>query len=85
MDALYNQTMHHLDKAFRRLETMVPPPQKMPQGNSFAFRYKEKTIQQALIQKLARMVSGLHAAQLLCANGLIQEQGAIQQMLDEFT
>lgn len=84
MDALYNQTLHRLDQAFNRLEAMVPPPQKMPHGDSFVFRYKEKTIHQAMIQKLARVVSGLHAARLLCEQGLLQEQSAIQRMLDEF-
>lgn len=84
MDGLYNQTLHQLDKAFKRLEAMVPPPQRMPFRDSFAFRYQEKTIHQAIIQKLARTVSGLRAAWLLCDNGLFQEQGAIQRMLDEF-
>ena len=77
MDVLYNQTLRQLDKSFRRLEAMLPPPQRMRHGNSFVFRYKEKTVHQALIQKLARMVSGLHAARLLCDNGFFQEQGAI--------
>jgi len=84
MNGLYNQTLHQLDKAFRRLEGAVPPPQTMPYQDSFLFRYKEKTIQQALIQKLARMISGLHAARLLCEHGLLQEQSAVQRMLDEF-
>ena len=84
MAALYNQTLHRLDKAFKRLESMVPPPQKMPHGNSFVFRYKEQTIHQAIIQKLARTVSGLHAARLLCDHGLFQEQSAIHRMLDKF-
>lgn len=84
MDALYDQTLHHLDKAFKRLECMVPPPQKTPHGDSFVFRYKEQTIHQAIIQKLARSVSGLRAARLLCDNGLIQDQSAIHRMLDEF-
>ena len=86
MDVLYNQTLRQLDKSFKRLEAldaMVPPPQIMRHGDSFVFRYKEKTVHQALIQKLARMVSGLHAARLLCDNGFFQEQGAIQRMLDE--
>lgn len=83
MDVLYNQTLRQLDKAFRRLEAMVPPPQRMRHGNSFVFRYTEKSVQQAVIQKLARMVSGLHAARLLCNNGFLQEQGAIQRLLDE--
>lgn len=84
MNGLYNQTLHHLDKAFKRLEDMVPPPQKVPHGEAFVFRYKEKTIHQAIVQKLARVVSGLHAARLLLENGLLQEQAAIQRMLDEF-
>lgn len=84
MDALYNQTLHILDKAFKRLETKVPPPQKMPYRASFVFRYKEEKIEQALIQKLARVLSGLYAARLLCEDGLVQEQGAIQRTLDEF-
>jgi hypothetical protein len=84
MNGLYNQTFHHLDKAFKRLEGMVPPPQKVPHGDAFVFRYGEKTIHQAMVQKLARVVSGLHATQLLLENGLLQEQAAVQRMLDEF-
>ena len=84
MNGLYNQTLHHLDKAFKRLEDMVPPPQKVPHGDAFVFRHKEKTIHQAMVQKLARVVSGLHAAWLLLENGFLQEQAAVQRMLDEF-
>lgn len=84
MEGLYNQTLHHLDQAFRKLETMVPPPQKVPHGNSFIFRYVEKTIHQAMVQKLARVISGLQAARLLLENGFLQEQAAVQRMLDEF-
>lgn len=84
MNGLYTQTLHHLDKAFKRLEGMVPPPQRVPHGDAFVFRYKEKTIHQAMVQKLARVVSGLHAARLLLENGLLQEQAAVQRMIDEF-
>jgi hypothetical protein len=84
MDILYKQTLRQLDKSFRRLERMVPPPQKIPCQDSFVFRYKKKTIQQAMVQKLARTVSGLHAAQLLCEYGLLQEQSSVHRMLDEF-
>jgi len=84
MNGLYNQTLHHLDKAFKRIEDMVPPPQKVPHGDAFVFRYKEKTIHQAMVQKLARVVSSLHAAWLLLENGFLQEQAAVQRMLDEF-
>ncbi|MCE3222402.1 MAG: hypothetical protein K0S58_582 [Nitrospira sp.] len=84
MDGLYNETLHHLDKAFRKLQGMVPAPQRVPLGDGYVYRYVEKTIQQAVIQKLARVVSGLHAARLLLENGFLQEQGAIHRMLDEF-
>lgn len=56
----------------------------MPYSESFVFRFKEKTIQHAIVQKLARVVSGLHAARLLLENGLLQEQGAVLRMIDEF-
>lgn len=84
MNGLYNHTLHHLDKAFKRLEDMVPPPQKVQHGDAFVFRYVEKTIHQAIVQKLARVVSGLQAARLLLENGFLQEQAAVQRMLDEF-
>jgi len=84
MDASYNHTFHHLDDAFKKLAAQVPPPQKVPHGDSFVFRYVERTIQQAIVQKLARVVSGLHAARLLVDNGFLQEQGAVQRMVDEF-
>lgn len=83
MDALYNATLHKLDLAFERLEAKVPPPQKTPHGNSWVFRYKDKSIHQAMIQKLARQVSGLHAVRLLCEKGLLQEHAAVQRILDE--
>jgi hypothetical protein len=80
---LYDQIIHRLDQAFRRLEGTVPPPQRIQRGDGFVFRYTQKTIQQAIVQKLARMIPGLHAARFLFEKGLVQEQAAIQRMLDE--
>jgi len=84
MDALYNHALEQLDKAFRILEEMVPPPQKVPHGNTYVFRYKEQTIQQAMLQKLARVISGLRSASLLLENGFLQDQSALHRILDEF-
>jgi hypothetical protein len=84
MQALYNHAIQVLDQVFRKLEALVPPPQKMAHGDSWVFRYKEQTIHQAIIQKLARVISGLQAARLLCEHGWLQEQSAIQRTLDEF-
>jgi hypothetical protein len=45
----------------------------------------EKSVHQALVQKLARLVSGLHAARLLMGAGFVQEQAALQRILDEIS
>lgn len=72
-----------MKNAFRRLETHVPPPQPVPWGDSFVFRHVEKTIQQALLQKAARLISTLHAIDVLLLNGHLQEQATLQRVLDE--
>jgi len=66
------------------LEQQVPPPVKVPFRDQFVFRYTERTIEQALVQKLARVVTGLHSARILLNSGFLQEHAAIQRMLDEF-
>jgi len=77
------QELTYLETVFRRLECQVPQPQPQPFGNGFFFRYRERTVQQAVLQKLARQISGLHAIDVLLLNGLLQEQAVVQRMLDE--
>ncbi len=84
MDGLYQQTLKNMEQTLHIFESRVPPPEFQKMGKWSVFRYKEKNIHQALIQKLARVVSGLHAARLLLANGFVQELAALQRMLDEF-
>jgi len=72
-----------LEQAFRRLEAQVPPPTKIAHKAGFRLRYREETPQQALLQKFARQISGLHAIDALLLRGLAQEQGVIQRTLDE--
>lgn len=72
-----------LEDTFRRLEGRVPPPTKVPFEDGFKLRYQEKTVHQALIQKFARLISGLYALNLLMENGFCQEQGVIQRTLEE--
>src|SRR4029077_12502617 len=69
---------------FRALEKQVPPPRSMPFKDGFVYRYAEQTAQQALIQKLARLVSGLHAARLLLDQGFVQEEAVLARTLDDF-
>lgn len=84
MDDLYLQTLRNMESTLSVLEKRVPEPQCVPMGDSFAFRYVEKSIYQAIVQKLARVVSTLHSARILLECGFIQEQAALQRMLDEF-
>lgn len=72
-----------MEMAFRKLEASVPRPVKVLTGESFVFRYKEQSIEQAIVQKLARVISGLRAADVLHAYGFFQEQGAVYRTLDE--
>ena len=74
-----------MEHTVHQLASRVPPPQCLPYKDSFVFRYVEKSVHQALIQKLARLVSGLHAARLLMEAGFVQEQAALQRILDEIT
>lgn len=84
MDDLYLQTLRNMEATLSGLEKRVPEPQRVPMGDSFAFRYVEKSIHQAIVQKLARVISTLHSARILLECGFIQEQAAMQRMLDEF-
>jgi len=84
MDALYLQSLRNMELTLADLAKRVPPPQRVPILESFAFRYEEKSIHQAIVQKLARVISGLYAARILLESGFIQEQSALQRMLDEF-
>ncbi len=69
--------------AFRHMEGQVEPPVQVPLKGSFVHRYEEKGIRQALIQKLARSVSGLNAVAVLLGSGYVQEAGVLFRTLDE--
>lgn len=72
-----------MQETLLRLEKCVPPPQRIPYLDHFVYRYVEKTLHQALIQKLARVVTGIQAATILLEYGFVQEQGVLQRTLDE--
>jgi hypothetical protein len=80
---LMQVTFGVLENAFRRLQAQVPPPKLTRIKGTLQLRYREKSIEQALVQKLARYISTLRAAQLLLRSGYFQEQGALQRILDE--
>lgn len=72
-----------MDTAVHALARRVPRPKLVPFKDSYVFRHVEKLPQQAIVQKLSRVASGLRAASLLCDAGLFQEQAAVQRMVDE--
>jgi len=81
---LYDDALRRMTSTLASFEKRVPPPQRVPYRDGFVFRYTERTIEQAIIQKLARLISGLHATRILLDHGFFQEQAALQRMLDEF-
>ena len=83
MTHIYDHILKKMELTVHNLAARISEPQQVPYKNSFVFRYAEKTIYQAIVQKLARCVSGLHAVRLLMCHGFAQEQASIQRMLDE--
>lgn len=72
-----------MDRAVHALAELVPPPQVLPFKDGFVYRHVEQLPQQAIVQKLARLPSGLRAASLLLESGFFQEQAALQRLIDE--
>jgi hypothetical protein len=71
-------------KAFRQIENAVPPPKFVEVHGGMAFRCVERTAEQAMVQKLARVISGLGSVRVLLAHGYTQEIATLQRTLDEF-
>ncbi|WP_052024701.1 hypothetical protein [Pseudomonas sp. G5(2012)] len=81
----YEHAFEHMERTVNVLATRVPAPRRIQFRHSFVYRHVERTVHQALVQKLARMVSSLRAAKLLLEAGFVQEQAALQRILDEIT
>lgn len=83
MDTLFRETISRMTTVFRQIESSVPAPLMGNEPGYMAFRYVEKTLSQALVQKLARIISGLAATMALLEEGFVQEIGVLQRTLDE--
>lgn len=81
---LYEKIADVIENAFRQVEVLIPPPIFVLHGSYYVFRYKDKTVEAAIIQKCARLISGLRASLILLRSGYVQELGAMFRMLDEF-
>jgi hypothetical protein len=81
--ALCEQAIRNMERTVHTFASRVPAPVLIAlHGNPYV-RYTEQSIYQAVLLKLARLVSNLSAAQLLLDNGYVQEQCAMQRMIDE--
>jgi hypothetical protein len=81
--AIFLESITVLSNAFRRLEAQAPAPTLVPLGEHYVFRFVEQTLEQALLLKMARVITGLKAVDALLAKGLLQEMAAMCRILDE--
>jgi hypothetical protein len=81
---LYVEITQVLENAFREIERLVPPPAFVSRGSYNVFRYENQSVEAAVVQKCARLISGLNASLVLLRTGYVQELGALFRMLDEF-
>jgi hypothetical protein len=72
-----------LKAAFALIERTVPPPRLVTMNGHLVYRFTERTAQQAIVLKLARVVTGLQAVWAVLHAGLTQEAAALQRILDE--
>ena len=79
----YQESLIEMDRALGVLSAIAPPPRAVPFKDSFVYRHVEQLPEQAIVQKLARLPTGLRAANLLLEAGLFQEQAALQRLIDE--
>jgi hypothetical protein len=59
MVQLYDLALENMENTVHTLAGRVPPPQCIPYTHSFFFRYVEKSLHQALIQKLQEQLVAL--------------------------
>lgn len=85
MFPLYVEISRVLENAFREIEEAVPAPEFIERGGHQVFRYQTPSIGAAVVQKCARLISGLNASLVLLRTGYVQELGAVFRMLDEFS
>ena len=54
MGQTYEQALKYMDNTVHELDSRVPTPDRIATKNGFIFRYVEKSIPQAIVQKLAQ-------------------------------
>ena len=83
MKTLYYETLAWMDQRIIEFFSQVPEPRPIYKERGSDLRFVEQTTQQAIIQKLVRIVSGMRASNLLLKTGFIQEQAALSRIVNE--
>ncbi|WP_260858702.1 hypothetical protein [Paraburkholderia sp. BCC1885] len=83
-DEQYVQALGNMERTVHHLASRIDPPEwRLHSRSVYGFRYAEKGAIQAIVQKMARVVSGLRAAHILLTQGYAQEHAALCRMVDE--
>lgn len=83
MHKLFVHTARVLEDTVHRINGHIPPPEFVQLGKHQVFRYRQRSLEIATVQKLTRIVSGLFASLALLRAGLYQELGVMFRVLDE--
>ena len=78
-----NEALDVMDNAFHLLEETVPSPEAVAADIGVVPRYREQTVEQALVLLLAKLQSGLRASALLLNNNFLSEQALLQRVMQE--
>jgi hypothetical protein len=84
MNQEYDQILVWMDVQLEKYLALVPAPVQVRIGRAVVYRFLEKSPSQAVVQKLARIISGLRAAEHLLSAGFLQEQAALCRMINEY-
>lgn len=85
MYSLFEKTLNVCGQAFRAVEGKVSPPRPVKMLDGFVFRTVEQTLEQAVVQKLSRVISTMYSALALLRIGAYQEVGILFRVLDEIS
>jgi len=79
----FETNLELMDRAQTDFESGMPQPEFVEMLGGPVFRFREKNIYEALIQKLARVQSAVRAAYILWQHGHFQEQMILHRVIDE--
>lgn len=78
-------TIDVCQEAFDALSQVTDSPELQEQPVGAVYRYQNQTIETAIVQKLARLISSMNACLILYDSGLYQEMFTIMRTMDEFS